>query len=554
MKKHPFASRLLIIALFLVNAGILSAAAVKTYDVFEVEMTARNEYDNPYLAAFADDGTALVTVTFTGTGGNAQGMKFAVDGFWDGGKTWRARFAPTTDGTWSYTSASKDPGLNGVSGSLSSEGWSEAEKEAIPTRRGFIRVCKTGDRPNRYFEYADGTPFLWIADTWWNWTFRGIYMSTFQALVNDRAEKGFTIGQLFVPGNGWSQRSSILDSTYTMPDIEHMRFVDGMIRYANSKGMTMWVHAWWSREDIDDKIGAEKMRRWWRYLVHRLGAYNVIWVLAGEYNMNNYGGFSVDFWKNLGQMVKDEDPYERIVSAHPTPPNWRGGRDAPQWSTSDALHNEPWLDYNQSQIGHEQYRNELVPEITARDYAKQPAKPHVQSECWYENLYGCTGEDVRFAAWGNMLSGGAGHTYGSRAGMTATVKETYRPREGRDEREVDFMLNTLDLPGAAGVGHMAKFLKSIDWWKLAPHPELMHEYAGRYCAAVPGSEYVAYLRYGGNVLIDLSPSTSSDTFEYRWYDPRTGAIARDSTTAGGELHRFNAPGTEDWVLHVKKQQ
>ena len=68
----------------------------------------------------------------------------------------------------------------------------------------------------------------------------------------------------------------------------------------------------------------------------------MIWTLAGEYNMNNYGGFGLPFWKDLGVMVKSEDPYRRIVSAHPTPPGWSGGADAPQWSTGEVLHSEPW--------------------------------------------------------------------------------------------------------------------------------------------------------------------------------------------------------------------
>ena len=72
-------------------------------------------------------------------------------------------------------------------------------------------------------------------------------------------------------------------------------------------------------------IGEEHIRRWCRYMVHRLGACNVIWVLAGEYNMHNYGGLDLDFWKDLGQLIDAEDPYDRIIGAHPTPPGWKGG-------------------------------------------------------------------------------------------------------------------------------------------------------------------------------------------------------------------------------------
>jgi len=59
-----------------------------------------------------------------------------------------------------------------------------------------------------FFEYTDGKPVLWIGDTWWNWTDRRIHMDSFKQLVDDRAAKGFNIGQLFVPGNGWGPESS----------------------------------------------------------------------------------------------------------------------------------------------------------------------------------------------------------------------------------------------------------------------------------------------------------------------------------------------------------
>ena len=104
------------------------------------------------------------------------------------------------------------------------------------------------------------------------------------------------------------------------PTLPLMQKVDSMIAYANSKGITVWVHGWWSRKNLNLTAGEEKMKRWWRYLVHRLGAYNVIWVMAGEYNMDNYGGLGLAFWKELGQMIKTEDPYSRIVGVHNTPP------------------------------------------------------------------------------------------------------------------------------------------------------------------------------------------------------------------------------------------
>jgi hypothetical protein len=116
----------------------------------------------------------------------------------------------------------------------------------------------------------------------------------------------FNIGQLFVAANGWGRQSSLLDSTYSVLDVAHMRKVDSMISYANSKGITVWIHGWWSRKNLDKTAGEEKIKRWWRYLVHRYAAYNVVWVIAGEYNLDNYGGLGLPFWKELGAASKQK--------------------------------------------------------------------------------------------------------------------------------------------------------------------------------------------------------------------------------------------------------
>jgi hypothetical protein len=53
----------------------------------------------------------------------------------------------------------------------------------------------------------------------------------------------------------------------------------------------------------------------------------------------------------LEQVLRQKIHIIGIVSAHNTPPNWSGGMDAPQWSTAEILNNEPWMNYNQTQVG-----------------------------------------------------------------------------------------------------------------------------------------------------------------------------------------------------------
>jgi hypothetical protein len=51
---------------------------------------------------------------------------------------------------------------------------------------------------------------------------------------------------------------------------------------------------------------------------------------------------------------------------------------------------------------------------------------------------------------------------------------------------------------------------------MAPHPELVLEYPeNKYCLALPGQEYVVYLRWGGTLKIDLKTASEKDRFEYQ---------------------------------------
>jgi hypothetical protein len=90
-----------------------------------------------------------------------------VYGFWNGGRTFVVRILATRPGTWTWTSGStrpEDTGLAGKSGTLTARAWTQAELAENPNRRGMIGV--TGD--GRGLQYADGTPYFLIGDTWWS--------------------------------------------------------------------------------------------------------------------------------------------------------------------------------------------------------------------------------------------------------------------------------------------------------------------------------------------------------------------------------------------------
>ncbi|MGK7396915.1 MAG: apiosidase-like domain-containing protein [Candidatus Cyclobacteriaceae bacterium M3_2C_046] len=127
---------------------------IKVYQVQEIVLQAEDTYQNPYERIEC-------WVQLTGPEFDKR-----IYGFWDGEQIFKVRWVATQPGVWSWTSGSNQPddqGLNHKSGSCRAKPWTEQEKQVNPNRRGFIRTTANGHG----LEYADGTPFFLLADTWW---------------------------------------------------------------------------------------------------------------------------------------------------------------------------------------------------------------------------------------------------------------------------------------------------------------------------------------------------------------------------------------------------
>src|SRR5262245_50607388 len=70
--------------------------------------------------AFDARGAADPDVALTVESTSPTGRRRAVDGFWDGGATWRVRFMPFEVGTWRYRTRCEPPveGLHDQSGAM----------------------------------------------------------------------------------------------------------------------------------------------------------------------------------------------------------------------------------------------------------------------------------------------------------------------------------------------------------------------------------------------------------------------------------------------------
>src|SRR5262249_47188689 len=131
--------------LFLVAAQIdkpMQTADVPKWSVYELTLTASDQASDPYLE------TNLVGVF---SGPNSQSV--VVTGCWDGGRTFRLRFAPTVEGTWTYMTVSSDPNMDGHMGSITCT-------PAKDGAHGFVRGPSTRTTA---WTFDDGAPASTLA-------------------------------------------------------------------------------------------------------------------------------------------------------------------------------------------------------------------------------------------------------------------------------------------------------------------------------------------------------------------------------------------------------
>lgn len=175
--------KLLFLSLLFLNGAYSFAQRTSNnphvWEMQEITLKAEMTYENYYK-----DVTVWVDL---------KGPEFSkrIYGFWDGDNIFNVRIVATKPGQWEWTSGSNhksDAGLNGKSSHFTAIEWTEQEKLDNPNRRGFVHATPNGHA----LQYADGSPFFMIGDTWlagstWRLPFRN-------APTSDQYEPGPGIG------------------------------------------------------------------------------------------------------------------------------------------------------------------------------------------------------------------------------------------------------------------------------------------------------------------------------------------------------------------------
>lgn len=529
------------------------------WECVELVFIAQNDIADPFL-------TLELRVEFQGP----DGRKLCVPGFWDGGRTWKVRFAPVSTGEWNWRSAcnqAAESGLHGRTGVVHAAAWSEAELDVNPNRRGFLRVHEAG----RYFEYADGTPFYWLGDTLW--AAHATRCDPAEALpryLQDRTDKKFTVIQMVVgyptanqsvadSKSYWNYPLSLFTNEGGAPYSDRYReinphyfhYLDQRIRLMTDRGFVPCLQAMWGHELKGMTVEAAKP--YLRYLVARYGAFNVVWSLSGEFLFT----WDVQGWRELGEEVDRVDPYEHPTSVHSIAP----------YSGSAYYHGESWYDFSLIQVGHALAFKNFMEELPRCDYHMQPPKPTIMSESWYENhpntlteeVGRITDKDIRFASYVPLLQGCIGQTYGAH-GIWSFYDGKIDKGWNEDNRP-DLWTKDLHLPGSGQMKHLREAMEKMSWWQLEPHPEWVStvKTSSAYCAAIVQQEYIVYCTGGGEQAVPLFvmiKGSRGERYDGQWMNPRTGvwSAAKGEYAAYGYgwLWRTETPDEEDWILILKR--
>jgi hypothetical protein len=469
------------------------ASQVERYGIFEIDLYSSTASGNRYKDVWVK--------------GVFQGPTKTIEiaGFWNGEDQWIVRMAPTEIGTWTYTITSSNSQLT-ASGSF----------ECIPSdHKGFLRV--NPDYPYT-FMYEDGTPWMWKGETSWRAVTNSIsFESRFKPYIDLRASQGYNAVQWinfsYINGDAFWQNEGgpafELHNTgknYNKLNPDYYKWVDKRVEYALSKGMVPVMLFTWAQEYL--KLTQDQFDHYIRYMVSRYAAYNIIWIICGEYNeIYAESNLTWDVWKRHGRTVKEADPYDHLTSLHPT------GR-----TSSSEFKYDSWMDFIMQQSPY--YYDHIQ-----RD--RKYNMPVVNGEYAYAGYH--PDENVRYGAWQIITAGGF---------FTAGFFSTFAPDKGGWDMSAN-MQQQLELQ------FLFDFMENTRWWEMNPHDELV---STGHCLALPGEEYIIYSREGGSVDLDLSHVTGSIPME--WLNPRELTYSERTDLQGGSTVTLTPPFSGDWVLHV----
>jgi len=544
-------ARTLVLALLLVLASTLQRKVtaadpqrVERLSVHEIALQAEGQYANPYA-----DLTADAELTAPSSGSQTRSVPL----FWDGGASWKLRFSPNEIGVWKWSVKSRDGGLNGKSGSF----------EVVASRRaGSIRPMKGFPQ---HFERQDGSPFWFLGDTAW-----ALYTDKAEEkhgraealrYIDTRAAQGVNVlHSMLLSEAGWGNQGGLPWNEIAAEKLNpgYWQEMDLRLAHANAKGVVCGLALAWGDKRKQEPFAwrmfpsVEARKRYARYIAARYGAYNVYFIVSGEWHGEVRTRPSTDEavrqeFIEIGDALAGADPHERMVAIHPMT----------QQGSVREYNVAKWMTFGDYQQNYRDLHGRALESLELN-------KPVVNSEYGYflrdQSGDGVPDKDnstsdtaMRHATWDIVMAGG----------YVVTGFGTTYFGGNRDPGPFDLDAKKNDV-WEAQLGHVRRVFLPRQWWKLKSHDELLtcstpRGKEGRefnqtvppattyWCLAEPGKQYIVYSR-GLKDPVTLQVDSSSGPLTAMQFDPRTGERGDLGNVTGKDRFEFRPPNEQDWVV------
>ncbi len=548
-------------AFLLSMAALLGSAAgaqvsVPRFAPHEFTLDAAGRYANPYVECSAD-------AIFTEPDGRSTRM---LPLFWDGGQKWKLRFSPDQPGEWTWSVKSTDAGLNGRSGTFHC---------VASNRRGSVRPMAGAPR---HFQYENGERMWFLGDTEWSLVTDNPEeehnRESVERYLRNRAAQGFNAVHFMMlneagwPNNGGPPWLAIGEEKINPA---YFQEADQRVALANAQGLVLGVALAWGNKGRNEPWSWGRLPnlparlRYARYVAARYGAYAVYFLVSGEWHgeIRSRAAPPEEVRREfvaIGDAVQAANGHRRMIGIHPM---------TAHGSTREFNEAARWM-------GFADYQQNYA-DLHGRALASRVVeKPIVNSEYAYflrdqngdgvvDKHHSYTAHDIRHATWDIVMAG---------AYVVTGFGSTYM---GGHRHPTPFLPDDPKNAIWAGqIGRMKEFFAALDYWKLAPHDELITgetprgaDRPGRggvgaqgvatlrgpettyWCLAEPGRVYAVYVRGTKQPLtLTLSGGTG---WKARRFDPRSGRSDPVPIEATSGRFRLVAPDEQDWAFVLRTE-
>ncbi len=525
---------------------------IERWDTCEFSFEASEEYENPFT-----------DVELTGTFTHAQsGETITVNGFYDGGSTWRVRFMPTEPGEWSCVTKSTDPGLDGKAGEV------VCVEPTKPYLHGPLRA------KGYHFCHDDGT-YRFLISTRMSCPYTS--PEVWKRMVDFLKAHGINRVFFIMGGIGGTVKELYGDGPdFWRYNLRKFQSIDAFIDAMRQADILASPYFYYFNDREQRKMTPEQDKAYIRYGMARFGAYaNVMPVLSNEVDQKfterkgQYDLASHDWGNEMGTYMSELAVFGVPVAVHN--PMETDNAINPGFYTLLQDWPFPWTDFmlRQAQVAalstapalRDDIPEQKAPIYNVRGYSRHNQLfidlrrfgiPMINEEPGYE-MYGRSATPkngkINLRPWNSQTPDTLVPTF-----WTAVAAGGYVMWGHYDTYEMDDPLPGMKRsPTPEYLKILHDFVTELPYWEMEPMNDLVSPndeivegkpYRMNFCLAKPGKIYLIFSLNGGTLKVNLA---SGNTYKVTQMDPRTGERSDLGEVAGGE-QSISVSGKEQVLL------